>query len=428
MNRSWGIFLVLLLSYYTTFAADKSNLVKISSIRIENKVPINIFAERVRIKMEGDYALVNVDYELWNNKEEDLTVEGGMPFMYNVGTVDAPLEWASDYVQGFKAYAEGGKELTAVERTDVSIKNDTVSLKGINTPVRLKTKVYVVSCIVPKLSSKTISIVYRVKNYFKDTKGKSFIPKYGARMLQYDFSNAAKWGEGIIRDFALVIDCGDIPKEYIHTYGVGFTKLEWQDGYFVYNQTDFPVNKHSILHIEYDYNIMQLTNFVNTYQIPMDRVLRIKSSSQEDIYSGPENLLDGNFKTAWAEGVGHQGAGESIEVILDDYPLGAVGILNGFFKEEDDYGDNGKVAKIKVEREYINASNCIQKDETIFTLKQEVFKEIGANNFSEAMIVIADYGSSNFRVRKLKLTIVEATPGTKFNKTCMSELFIMGNE
>lgn len=433
-----NFFLFLALSFSTFFAVhaenngspDKSNVFKVSSIRLLNKPDISIFSERVKLSVEGDYCRIKVAYEFWNNAEKEIDIEAGLPiyFTSNNGNDDV-FEWNPEYVKNFKVTLEDGTPVETVDKIDDQIWNDSLVASGQKTPVRTKRKMFTFKFKVPQVTSKTLNVEYVVKSCFKDIKGpKNFFPKYGVRLLQYDFTPALQWGKGTIRDFSLVIDCGDIPKDFIHATGVGFNSIAWQDGLYMMNQTDMPINKFSILHMEYDYNVAAFNEFLNVFRTPSDRVLKTRISSQADVYSGPENLYDGNFGSIWAEGTSHQGVGEYIDVMLEDYPLCGIAIINGFAKTEDDYTENGRLAKVKIEREFINANNCLQTDVTIKEIPYASYRKVNATNFSKSIVILADYGDTKVRTRKVRVTILETHPGSRFDKTSISELYFIGNE
>lgn len=409
---------------------DKSNVFKVSSIRLLNQPDISIFSERVNIKVEGDYCRIKVAYEFWNNAETAIDVEAGLPiyFTSNNGN-DNIFEWNPEYVKNFKVTLEDGTPVVVFDQIDDQIWNDSLIANQQKTHVRTKRKMFTFKFQVPQVTSKTLNIEYIVKSCFKDIKGpKNFFPKYGVRLLQYDFTPALQWGKGTIRDFSLIIDCNDIPKDFIHASGVGFNNINWQDGLYILGQTDMPINRYSILHMEYDYNVAAFNDFLNIFRTPSDRVLKTKISSQADVYSGPENLYDNNFGSIWAEGTSHQGIGEFIEVILDDYPLCGVAIINGFAKTEDDYTENGSLAKVKVEREFINSNNCLQTDVIIKDIPYASYRKVNNTNFSKSIVLLTDYGDTKVRTRKVKITILETHPGARFDKTCISELYLIGNE
>lgn len=430
--RALGVFLLILLplGVYAEENADQSNIFKVSSMRLITKSDVGIFSERVQINVEGDYCRVKVSYEFWNNTESSFDLQAGIPFYIISNTLgEDRFEWDSDYVKDFKATFEDGQLLTVTDRMDDPVWNDSLVSSGSKTSVRTKRRMYLISFKMPQLTSKTVNIEYKVKSYFKDTKNaKTFIPKYSARLLQYDFTPAISWGKGTIRDFSLTINGGDIPKDFIHASGVGFTNLKWMDGYYMMNQTDMPINKYSILHLEYDYNVAAFNEFLTTFRCPDERVFRTRPSSNADIYTGPENLFDFNFGTVWAEGAPHQGSGEYLDITLDDYPVCGIVIMNGFTKSEDDFTENCRVAKVKIEREYIDAGNCIRRDERICDIQYESYHKVNASNFSRYVTVLADYGNIHTKVRKIRLTILDVHPGLRFDRTCISELIILGNE
>lgn len=409
-------------------SAEHSDLYRITSINITNNADVAIWSEQVNARVEGDYVYFKVMYEFSNNNERSVEVEAAVSFLLETKD-DEGAVWNADYVKNFKAWSDDGSQVSLKEKFDAGDGSDSPALSQPTTAAKTKRKSYQLSFNMVQISSKGITVEYTVKSHFKDVKdSKNFFTKYSPRALSYDFSPALHWGKGIIRDFSFIIDCGNIPRDFIRLSGTGFGDIRWQDGLYMMSRTDMPVTKNSVLQLEYDYNVAVFNEFITTFRAPSERVLKTKISSQADVYSSPDNLYDFDFGSVWAEGTSHQGVGEYIEVVFDDYPLCGIAILNGSLKSEDDFTENGRLAKVKIEREYINSNNCLQTETLIREVPYVPYKRVTPLNFSKSVVILADFGDTKVPTRKLRLTILEAHPGTRFNKTCVSELFWLGNE
>ena len=92
------------------------------------------------------------------------------------------------------------------------------------------------------------------------------------------------------------------------------------------------------------------------------------------------------------------------------------------------YTTNGKIKKIKLEREVVNhkdpSKTSIETQEVI--LEDLDFIEISKNNLSKMMSIIGDYGDGYAKVRKITITILEVYEGTKYSDTCISEVLLLG--
>ncbi len=116
-----------------------------------------------------------------------------------------------------------------------------------------------------------------------------------------------------------------------------------------------------------------------------------------------EALFDGNKDTCWAEGVDGIGEGEYIEVwFTTPLYLTQIEFLNGYMKNEDVFKANGRIKK--AELRFSDGSSCEANLEN-------------SDMVSFESPVLTDY---------LKITILEAESGTKYDDTCLSEITMWG--
>ncbi len=133
-------------------------------------------------------------------------------------------------------------------------------------------------------------------------------------------------------------------------------------------------------------------------------------------YDG-NNLIDGDYSTAWVEGVDGVGVGQTITLHLDK-PREVYGILlyNGYLASVDLYNKNGKVTQVTVD----------------FGQGQEVKKEIdtyapqtSGNSISEMNMNIGRIAPDQPVVTDtITITITEAVTGDKYEDTCISEVVV----
>ncbi len=63
------------------------------------------------------------------------------------------------------------------------------------------------------------------------------------------------------------------------------------------------------------------------------------------------NAVDGNFSTAWVEGVEGDGIGESVSFTMEGTRVDALGFLNGYTKSAQTFANNGRVTSLAM---YVN--------------------------------------------------------------------------
>ncbi|MEM9633684.1 MAG: caspase family protein [Pseudomonadota bacterium] len=116
---------------------------------------------------------------------------------------------------------------------------------------------------------------------------------------------------------------------------------------------------------------------------------------------GAVNLLDGNTSTAWVEGVGGNGAGESI-LIAFDRPrlLSGFDIVNGYAKSRDIYSKNARLQTARI----------TLSDGSIQTISLP--DSMRSSRFAFGAPV---------EVRWIEIEIGSVYPGAKYNDTAVSE-------
>ncbi len=130
-------------------------------------------------------------------------------------------------------------------------------------------------------------------------------------------------------------------------------------------------------------------------------------------YSG-QNLIDGDYATAWAEGVSGTGEGESVTLKLSGrQPVYGVQICNGYVADAELFAKNGKAAKVRVD-----FGNGTVKEQEISGYgfegaERETLAEMNLNRVELDAPVETD---------AITITITGAEAGSDYDDTCISEI------
>ncbi len=124
---------------------------------------------------------------------------------------------------------------------------------------------------------------------------------------------------------------------------------------------------------------------------------------------GPENLADGDPRTAWVEGVEGDGLGESLTLTLTrPRPLSAIGVRTGLCRSPDLYRKNGRVAGLRITLDGRPPIEAALPDELI------------AGEYWYVRLP-EDWTP----VKKVHLVITAVHSGTTYHDTAMSDLVLV---
>jgi hypothetical protein len=128
------------------------------------------------------------------------------------------------------------------------------------------------------------------------------------------------------------------------------------------------------------------------------------------------------------EGTAGGGVGEWVEVQFGQgVNIEAVGIINGYTKNEAIYKANNRIRKIKLDVEFSDPwPGTPEKQKSIvLDLAEKQFNELNRNVKAPFISWLEDFGMGE-RVTKMRVTILEVSKGTKYDDTCISELYLLG--
>ncbi|MBD5507436.1 MAG: hypothetical protein HDR05_05180 [Lachnospiraceae bacterium] len=127
-----------------------------------------------------------------------------------------------------------------------------------------------------------------------------------------------------------------------------------------------------------------------------------------------EALFDGDRDTCWAEGVDGDGEGQYIEIYFSTpIYLTDIFLLNGYMKNEDVFNNNGKIDR--VEFAFSDGYSFEMQ------LDEYTYQDIVEQSYSDWL----KYDSPIY-TEYLKITILEASSGEKYDDICLSELEVWG--
>ncbi|MDO4188327.1 MAG: zinc ribbon domain-containing protein [Lachnospiraceae bacterium] len=149
--------------------------------------------------------------------------------------------------------------------------------------------------------------------------------------------------------------------------------------------------------------------------------LNVKSKDNATYIAG--NIADGDFRTAWVEGVDGRGEGQVLVIHLDGlHKISSLKIYSGFLKTWARYTKNGKVTTVLVD--YCNGQSQQVDLNCNFSLPEEEI-EFDESTVETCSTVIMP--EQECETDTIKLTIINAVAGSKYEDTAISEIEIYGN-
>jgi hypothetical protein len=395
------------------------------NIEMMKKKNITLEEETLSVVIDGDFADVKVEYKFKNNGKAD-TVAYGFPIdRYYEGEAVPNLSEKS--LINFKIEDSSGflKFFEFISKTEEEV----VDLGFDNYGKRLR-EWFISEIPFKENETKIVKISYRVKSYLDDmVYSKSFRPEFSNRTFIYLLKPSQNWGDGIVKhctiqiDFQKILQHDGVIKEI---YPTGYVKKEDK---LVWEYSNLDLKTAADIQVVYDNSASAMTKYVSEERISIKYISSMKASSilKANVINKNEyklkNLFDDNLSTAWCEGAKGHGEGEWIEInFKNNVVISAIGIINGYTKSDDLYKTNNRIKKIKLDIESVEAE---PKSETI-ELKQKQFNDLNKNSRAPFINWLADYGDGFGSVKKVRLTILEVFPGTKYDDSCISELYLLG--
>ncbi|HRI60149.1 MAG TPA: hypothetical protein PK228_10515 [Saprospiraceae bacterium] len=440
--RILSTLLIGLFHFQFTYAnggpVNPASVVRVGDVELLNMPNVELVREDLHIRIEGEYSVITVRYLLRSHDYKTDTMLYGFPVDFLMGEWSEKFEWQPDFVPSFEILMDK-KPLPVRSQTDFSVMHDTFNTIDNNfrgkyekwQPEAFRRKWFFTEFVLKKENPSELEVRYRIKNHSNDfATTKDFFPSFSQRSFRYDFTPAAYWGEGKVGEFNVTVDDSEVTRcnGRFKISGLDFQRNS--EGILTFNEKNFALEKAEDLRFSLEMDEKFRSDYVREHQFPRNMIHKMYASStlSGGNYS-VDNLLDGNFSTAWVEGQNNNGTGAWVEFeLLPGYELETVAIANGYTKSQETYDNNNRLKSLRVEFEFTSDQSGeteIFSDTLSFT--DLPWQQITDYNLAGICPIFKD-GFEWYMdpVRRVRLTILETWPGKKYNDTCISEVLLLG--
>lgn len=378
-----------------------------SVITLKNDSDIILKKENLVLRFVDDCVIVSCDYVLFNKSNTEKQID----FAFNItDSAYDSLKYYDIFVNDLKVDSELHKDVVYDEENSFSW----WELSKVKLSANKETN---------------ISICYRVETANDGTYYRSYFDKENSFL--YNLYPALSFGDGIIEDFTLTIDVSDILG-----WNGKITKIEGIDISFkgaertvTESFKNFDLNKHKQLKISYNIKNYYFAKLYEKYGTGYIVTATSEMREGSTVYSA-NNLRDKNCKTVWVESKPDFGKNEKIKIECSGWVTQLL-VVNGFRKSEKTYYENNRVKKIALyvdgtrlgemtfpDRPYhqVDMSNILDEGE-LLNLNSDFF----AKNNSKVMSKAGAFCPKE----NIEIEILEVYPGTKYNDTCISDIYII---
>jgi len=407
---------------------------KTGNIQMVQKKDIRLEEERLSVRITGDDAFVQVNYRLKNQGPAD-KVTYGFP-VESDPAFDGdfqPIEQSTlaDFRLSEEPNPQAPGRVIPVEKV---VTDKTTESPQLGEEIKPSMSWHIVTIPFKEYEEKSISVSYRQKCRLEDiVYTKSFRPKFSHRTFAYTLKPAQNWGEGQVPVCSILIDARELLGQggkilEIHPEGcsVNGGVISWN-----YQNLDLHTAKDIVL--VYDNSDAAFTKYVQETRLPLSSIAKVQASSilKTDAVNRfnyePKNLFDNDLNTAWVEGAAGGGVGEWAEVQFEKgVNIEAIGIINGYTKNEAIYKANNRIRKVRLDVEFDDSRpGDVYPNSIDLDLTEKQFNELNRNVQAPFISWLQDYGMGR-AVSKIRLTILEVAKGTKYDDSCISELYLLG--
>lgn len=403
------------------------------NIQMVQKKAISLEEEKLSVRILGDYAQVEVVYRLRNTGPAD-RVEYGFP-------VESDTARDGDFSP---VYQSTLTDLSISEGSDPGGLRRAIPIKDVVTdrPANPEgTKPYmdwhIAEIPFKEYEEKVVTVSYRQKCRLEDMVfTKSFRPRFSNRTFTYSLKPARHWGEGRVPRCSVLIDARELLSSggnILEIHPDGYTA---NGGVLSWDHRELDLSVAPDISLVYDNSSSAFTKYMRDARLPLSSITKVAASSvlRKDAVNrfnyDPSTLFDNDLNTAWVEGVPGSGVDEWVEIELaGNTQIEAIGIINGYTKNEAIYNANNRIRRIRLDvvyQDYWTGASTEPKNESVeLDLTEKRFHELNRNVQAPFVSWLADYGMGKL-VSKIRLTILAVARGVKYDDTCISELFLLG--
>lgn len=403
---------------------DTSTIRATGNLEPVRKNKIVLESERIKTRLDGDFATVEVRYVLKNQGGAD-QVTYGFPVDTGNGQLtgkDSDLKFEISEDRSFAPLP-----VQEIIRQNPFPASALPQGGSYGQTIRAW---HVVSLNFAKGETKTLFVKYRVRNLGQTTgTSKDTLWAESARKWIYDLSPSQTWGDGRVGRLEIEVDATPLLSKGIPVNRVEPAGATENKGIYRWSFENFDLRQAPDLVVEYNNPERQRNDEIESRLLPSSVVEKIEVSSERqnsrstDANYGKENLLDGDFATAWMEGVDGPGRGQWIEVTFKKRTLlKFVTLANGYWKNTERLVENGAIKKLRVQS--FRADSEYNRD---VVLDLEKPRYDAALPFAQTTVLWEGGDGPGEEIRTLRLTIEEAEPGTRYSDTAVSELIFGGS-
>lgn len=455
------LFFVFCLVPFTVSANGMGTYAISATMRSSNPIlrdikDVTLLSEKLYIKLISGRSEITVKYILVNNSDKDYKnldyafpidyVRGNSEYdveSYNDSNVYDVLGWNDSSVRDVE-FRMNDKTLQYTISKDKFLEKERVT--GFYDPVPIYRRWYYTQVDIEKHSIVSLEVRYSMETlYLCDGDNPCNIYYWGGctgHYLTYDFSPARHWGDGIIRDFYVEVDvmdlslAGDLDNNsggyfqdeetnsysYYSSPWIRGLNFERKGNRFEYRRRNFDLHKAGTLKIAYTTTEMSSSDIITRLGITADQYT-IRTSSEQAKYPA-SNLSDLNLETAWVP-ANKGGIGDWVEFTFKKPMDNLAGfcILNGYYKNKETYSENNRIKKMKAEIKLLNGD--WHEAYTWDYYKDEEYAPVFFENLFHYVKIVDFCDTPPGPVEKVRITILEVYPGTKYNDTCISEIIFL---
>ena len=400
----------------------------------EKKSAITLEREELHIRIEGDDAVVQVTYSLLNRGPADDVAFG---FPVDIATSESlPAPNGYDRVLsnsfGDLKVLDNGKPVP-VQGTRETPLPANERPRTVDEKLELVRRWSLMTLSFTAGERKQLVVSYRVRCVGTDYGFEGdWDWKFSKRTFFYTFRPAATWGDGRVGELTVKLDTSWLRERDIPIVNVSPGGEMDASGVMRWRLRNQPLDTLHDLVLEYDPAIFHRHNAIARQLIDPRALphLEVSSSLHEEgrTYSHVA-MLDRNLATSWVEGAAGNGIGESIVMIPKNVHLSAIGVLNGYWASAPLYRANGRIKRLRVELdvsgEHIAPDERHQVSEV--TLPDRRYGDLNRRYPLTSADWVLNFPNGSGFVERVKLTILEAYPGSEFEDTAVTEFYVCGS-
>ncbi|MEO0899653.1 MAG: hypothetical protein AAFY71_24800 [Bacteroidota bacterium] len=414
-------FVIPVLIWANGGPVDWGLVAQTGEIKLMEASGVKLKSEKLDINIIGSYAYVHVSYIL--TSETDQQVGYGFPVDLISDPDYGTNEWEENQLPWLTMTLDGKLLPTEMK------KKEELKPTGLLFPTDNKEnyqpesgmRYWFMSQIKFMAGQEQELIVrYKAKVRFSDWEtSKSIFRNYSKRFFQYDMSPAAGWGDGTIGSLEVSLQTWEASNAQL----TGKQSFQKANGGWTWKEENVKLDNDSRFSIYYEVEEYAFTDFINRHGIKnlSSRLVKV-SSTLGDAYS-KDNLFDGDLKTAWVEGSPGLGIGETIELDPYYFKLGAILIVPGYHKSKKAYEQNARPKKVSIELKLKGKTSW--NEPLLVELEDTPYQPVQGSNFGKLCQTLHDFGDIGLEAEKIRITVKEVYPGTKFKDLCISEIFLI---